>query len=159
MLLSLLSLLHSMFYGLPLALKPSISKWEHLFIYFLLFSTSPYHLRQFNLSFDSKGASFNRPNIIDRLTLSSIFIFSIQRNIGCSLGKRRCISSLRRGHHSIAWSNVPLKKLSYNFSHLAKEIVVDVKRGTSSWNFPYVALVLAIVASSQTPPRQISSLR
>ena len=98
--------------GLPLPLKPSISMWMHLFIHLSLLSTCPYHLRQFNLSFDFKGARFNHPYIVDRLTLSSAFIFSIQRNIAHSLRKRRCISSLRRGQHSLAWSKVPLTQLS-----------------------------------------------
>ena len=118
--------------GLPLPLKPSISKWVHLFIYLSFLSTCPYFLRRFNLSFDSKGARFNRPYIVDRLTLSSAFIFSIQRNIVCSLRKRCCTFSLRRGELWLAWIKVPLTQLSYNFPRLAKDIVVGVRRGSSS---------------------------
>ena len=145
--------------GLPLPLKPSISKWVHLFIYLSFLSTCPYFLRRFNLSFDSKGARFNRPYIVDRLTLSSAFIFSIQRNIFCSLRKRRCTFSLRRGELWLAWIKVPLTQLSYNFPRLAKDIVVGVRRGSSSRNFPHASLFYAIVASSQAPPGQISSPR
>ena len=88
--------------GLPLPLKPSISMWMHLFIHLSLISTCPYHLRQFNLSFDFKGARFNHPYIVDRLTLSSAFIFSIQHKFARSLHRRCYISSLRRGQYSLA---------------------------------------------------------
>ena len=54
--------------GLPLPLKPYISKSVHLFIHLSLVSTCPYYLRPFNLSFDSKGSRLNRPYIVDRLT-------------------------------------------------------------------------------------------
>lgn len=73
--------------GLPLPLKPSISKWVHLFIHLSLFSRRQYNLRQFKLRFDFKGARFKCPYIADRLTLSSAFVFRIQRNIARSLHK------------------------------------------------------------------------
>ena len=117
---------------------------RYLFIHLPLLSTCPYHIRPFNLSFNSKGASFNRPYIVDRLTLSSAFIFSIQHNIGCSLHKR-CCTSFCKGHRSLAWNKVPLTKLLYNFPCLAKEIDGCKKR-------KYAGLVHAIVASSQPSP-------
>ena len=145
-------------WDLPLPFKPSICKWVHLFMHLSLFSTSPYHVRRFKLSFDSKGARFSRPYIVDRLTLSA-FIFSIQRNIASSLRKRRCISSLLRGQHLLEWSKVSLAQLSYSFPCLAKDIVVDVRRGSSSRDFPHAALVVAILASSQPLSGQILSPR
>ena len=110
-------------WGLPLLFKPSFSKWMHLFIHLSL-STCPNHVRWFNLRFDSKGERFNHPNVVDRLTLSSAFIFSIRHNITHLLCKRHFTSSLHRGQQFLAWSKVSLSQLSYNFRHVAKEIVV-----------------------------------
>ena len=73
MLLNLPSLFHSMFY------KVFLYPWNHLL------STCWNHLRWFNLSFGSKGARFNWPYIVDRFTLSSAFICSIQHNSACLL--------------------------------------------------------------------------
>ena len=141
--------------GLTLPLKPSISKLVHVFVHLSLLSTYPYHLRRFNINFDSKGARFYRPYIVDRLTLCSAFIFSIQHNIAGSLRKRCCICSLCRGQHLLSWSKVPLTQLSYNFPCLTKEIVVNIRRGSSSQNFLHAAPVCTIVTSSQPPPGQI----
>ena len=121
----------------------------HLFIHLSYFFAYPNHLRWFNLSFDSEGARFNRPYIFDRFTFSAVFIFSIQLDIACWLRKRCCTSSLCRGQHSLVWSKAPLAQLSYKFPRPAKEIVVDIRRGSSSRNFPHVALVRAILTRSQ----------
>ena len=66
---------------------------------------------------------------------------------------------LHRDQNSLVWSKVPLTQLSENFPHLAKQIMVDVRRRSSSRKFPHAALVWAIVASSQPPPGEILSPR
>ena len=152
-------MLLSFLYSVNLPLKPSISKWVHLFIHLSLLSTCPYHLRQFNLSFDSKGARFNCPYIVGRLPLSSAFIVSIQQNIARLLPRRCCTCSLYRVQHLLAWSKVPLTQLSYNFPCIAKEFLVDVRRGSSSWNFSHDTLVHTTLTSWQPPPGQILSAR
>ena len=152
-------MLLSFLYSVNLPLKPSISKWVHLFIHLSLLSTCPYHLRQFNLSFDSKGARFNCPYIVGRLPLSSAFIDSIQQNIARLLPRRCCTCSLYRVKHLLAWSKVPLTQLSYNFPCIAKEFLVDVRRGSSSWNFSHDTLVHTTLTSWQPPPGQILSAR
>ena len=152
-------MLLSLLYSVNLPLKPSISKWVHLFIHLSLLSTCPYHLRQFNLRFDSKGARFNCPYIVGRLPLSSAFIVSIQQNIARLLPRRCCTCSLYRVQHLLAWSKVPLTQLSYNFPCIAKEFLVDVRRGSSSWNFSHDTLVHTTLTSWQPPPGQILSAR
>ena len=155
--LSLLWLLHSMFYEVFLC--PRI----RLFLSgCICLSICQFFLHVQTILDDLTSAlivRFNRPYIFDRLTFSSVFIFSIQLDIACSLRKRRCTSSLSRGQHSLVWSKAPLTQLSHKFPRLAKEIVVNVRRGSSSRNFPHAALVRAIVTSSQPPPGQILSPR
>ena len=92
--------LHQYSMLLSLVLTRSSFALENMYFYVSLFiypfSTS-FHMStpswQFNLSFDSKGATFNRPCISDRLTLSSVFIFSIQSYIALSKGVALLLSA------------------------------------------------------------------
>ena len=143
-----MSLFHSKFYKV---LQSSISNWVYFFIHLSLLSTCPYRLRQFNLTFDSECARFNCLYIVDKLALSSNFYVSIHSDIACLLCKTHC-AFLCRGQHLLALSKVSLAQLPYNFSHLAKEIVVDVRIGSSSLNFLYAVLIWATLAGSQPPP-------
>ena len=100
-LLTLLSLLHSMFY------KAFHCPWNHPvldeFICLFICHFFPHvHTIIDNLT------SALIPCIVGKLKLSSTFIFTIQLNVCCLLYKRCCSSSLHRGQHLLAWSKVPL---------------------------------------------------
>ena len=113
--------------------------WNHLFLSDWICLSICYsfpHVYTISDSFDSKASRFNHPYIFDKLTLSAAFIISIQRNIALSLHKKRHTSSLCKGQHFLAWSKVPLSQLLFNFPRFAKEIVVNVRKGSSSRNFP-----------------------
>ena len=119
-------------HGLPLPLKSSISKWLDLFIHLLLLSTCLYHLRQ--LWF--QNFKIQSPVHFWQAHIVCSFIISIQRNIVLSLHKKRHTSSLCKGQHFLVWSKVPLSQLLFHFARFAKEIVVNVRRGSSSRHLP-----------------------
>ena len=109
------------FHGLHLPWQPTTSTWVQWFIYSSLLSTCSYHLRQFILSLDSRGGTFNPSTYYTSLHFSQFWPYT--SNVRLHFHFLADIKHLLSAQHWLAWSKARLTQLLNNIPYLANEIV------------------------------------